>query len=206
MDAARKVAAVIATGRSDYPNQINNVLAFPGVFRGLLDARARNVTTAMLLRAADALAHVVTDEQLNASYVVPSVFDPQVPKAVAAAVVAAAEADPTPGWSCPADRAELPGFVDSGRRIACMVAGYVTTLVGRPGRSAVLLADQSADMTSRIALRLVRPCSRSTNSCPCRWSVSCCRQRASWPSPTTRTGAPVRSTPSTAAYVARAVS
>ena len=56
VDAARKVAAVIATGRSDYPNQINNVLAFPGVFRGLLDARARNVTTAMLLRAADALA------------------------------------------------------------------------------------------------------------------------------------------------------
>ncbi|HZB51593.1 MAG TPA: NAD-dependent malic enzyme [Mycobacteriales bacterium] len=94
VDAARKVAAVIATGRSDYPNQINNVLAFPGVFRGLLDARARNITTAMLLRAAGALAAVVTDEQLNASYVVPSVFDPQVPKAVAAAVAAAAAADP----------------------------------------------------------------------------------------------------------------
>ena len=85
---------MIATGRSDYPNQINNVLAFPGVFRGLLDARARNITTAMLLRAAGALAAVVTDEQLNASYVVPSVFDPQVPKAVAAAVAAAAAADP----------------------------------------------------------------------------------------------------------------
>ena len=97
VDAARKVAAVIATGRSDYPNQINNVLAFPGVFRGLLDARARNITTAMLLRAAGALAAVVTDEQLNASYVVPSVFDPQVPKAVAAAVAAAAAADPAAG-------------------------------------------------------------------------------------------------------------
>ncbi len=94
VDAARKVAAVIATGRSDYPNQINNVLAFPGVFRGLLDARARNITTEMLLRAAEALAAVVTDEQLNAAYVVPSVFDPQVPKAVAAAVEAAAAADP----------------------------------------------------------------------------------------------------------------
>jgi malate dehydrogenase (oxaloacetate-decarboxylating) len=94
VDAARKVAAVVATGRSDYPNQINNVLAFPGVFRGLLDARARNITTSMLLRAADALAHVVTDEQLNASYVVPSVFDPAVPKAVAAAVARAAAEDP----------------------------------------------------------------------------------------------------------------
>ncbi len=94
VDAARKVAAVVATGRSDYPNQINNVLAFPGVFRGLLDARARNITTSMLLHAAGALAAVVTDEQLNASYVVPSVFDPQVPTAVAAAVAEAAVADP----------------------------------------------------------------------------------------------------------------
>ena len=95
VDAARKVAAVIATGRSDYPNQINNVLAFPGVFRGLLVARARHITTSMLLRAAGALAAVVTDEQLNASYVVPSVFDPHVPTAVAAAVAAAAEVDPS---------------------------------------------------------------------------------------------------------------
>ena len=90
VDAAREFAAVLATGRSDYPNQINNVLAFPGVFRGLLDARAREVTTAMLLGAADALAHCVSDDQLNASYIVPSVFDPAVPVAVAAAVVEAA--------------------------------------------------------------------------------------------------------------------
>jgi malate dehydrogenase (oxaloacetate-decarboxylating) len=94
--AARAVAAVVATGRSDYPNQINNVLAFPGVFRGLLDARARNITTSMLLSAAHALAAVVTDEQLNPSYVVPSVFDPTVPTAVAAAVSAAAQQDPAP--------------------------------------------------------------------------------------------------------------
>ncbi|MEP6598356.1 MAG: NAD-dependent malic enzyme [Actinomycetota bacterium] len=95
VDAAQGVAAVLATGRSDYPNQINNVLAFPGVFRGLLDARAHEVTTRMLLRAADALAHCVSDEQLNASYIVPSVFDPQVPTAVASAVREAATASVT---------------------------------------------------------------------------------------------------------------
>jgi malate dehydrogenase (oxaloacetate-decarboxylating) len=87
----REHAAVVATGRSDYPNQINNVLAFPGVFRGLLDARAREVTTPMLLSAAAALASCVSDEQLHATYIVPSVFDPAVPKAVADAVRAAAE-------------------------------------------------------------------------------------------------------------------
>jgi malate dehydrogenase (oxaloacetate-decarboxylating) len=94
VDAAQTYAAVLATGRSDYPNQINNVLAFPGVFRGLLDARAHEVTIAMLLGAANALAQCVSDEQLNATYIVPSVFDPAVPVAVAAAVraVAAPEA------------------------------------------------------------------------------------------------------------------
>jgi malate dehydrogenase (oxaloacetate-decarboxylating) len=90
VDAAQSLATVLATGRSDYPNQINNVLAFPGVFRGLLDARAREVTTSMLLSAAYALAHCVSDEQLNATYIVPSVFDPAVPIAVAAAVREAA--------------------------------------------------------------------------------------------------------------------
>ncbi|SHG21888.1 malate dehydrogenase (oxaloacetate-decarboxylating) [Jatrophihabitans endophyticus] len=90
VDAAQQLATVVATGRSDYPNQINNVLAFPGVFRGLLDARAHQVTTAMLLSAADALARCVSDEQLNATYIVPSVFDPAVPTAVAASVSAAA--------------------------------------------------------------------------------------------------------------------
>ncbi len=90
VDAAQRAASVVATGRSDYPNQINNVLAFPGVFRGLLDARAREVTIDMLLSAAQALAGCVSDEQLNATYIVPSVFDPAVPKAVAAAVREAA--------------------------------------------------------------------------------------------------------------------
>ncbi|MBF4163673.1 NAD-dependent malic enzyme [Nocardioides acrostichi] len=83
---AAKHAAVVASGRSDYPNQINNVLAFPGVFRGLLDARARDVTVEMMLRAAHALAHVVADHELNPSFIIPSVFHPDVPGAVAAAI------------------------------------------------------------------------------------------------------------------------
>ena len=77
---------MVASGRSDYPNQINNVLAFPGVFRGLLDARASEITTDMLLRAADAIAHVVNDDELNPNFIIPSVFHPEVPKAVAAAI------------------------------------------------------------------------------------------------------------------------
>ncbi|MEZ0577269.1 NAD-dependent malic enzyme [Nocardioides sp. MH1] len=83
---AAKYAAVVASGRSDYPNQINNVLAFPGVFRGLLDARASQVTIDMLLRAAQAIAAVVSDEELHASFIIPSVFHPDVPGAVAAAI------------------------------------------------------------------------------------------------------------------------
>jgi malate dehydrogenase (oxaloacetate-decarboxylating) len=83
---AAKHAAVVASGRSDYPNQINNVLAFPGVFRGLLDARAHEVTVEMLLRAAEAIALVVTDEEINPSFIIPSVFHPDVPKAVASAI------------------------------------------------------------------------------------------------------------------------
>jgi len=77
---------VVATGRSDYPNQINNVLAFPGVFRGLLDAQANGVTQEMLLAAAGALAAVVTPEELGPNYIIPSVFHPDVAGAVAAAV------------------------------------------------------------------------------------------------------------------------
>jgi len=83
---ADRYAAVVASGRSDYPNQINNVLAFPGVFRGLLDARAREVSIDMLLRAAEAIAHVVKDEELNPNFIIPTVFHPDVPKAVAAAI------------------------------------------------------------------------------------------------------------------------
>ncbi len=87
---AAKHATVVATGRSDFPNQINNVLAFPGLFRGLLDAAARHITTPMLVAAAEAIASCVSAEELNASYIVPSVFDPRVAPAVAEAVVASA--------------------------------------------------------------------------------------------------------------------
>ena len=83
---ARKHAAVVATGRSDQPNQINNVLAFPGIFRGLLDAGITKITDSMLVLAAEAIASCVAEEQLNANFIVPSVFDLNVVQKVAAAV------------------------------------------------------------------------------------------------------------------------
>jgi malate dehydrogenase (oxaloacetate-decarboxylating) len=83
---ARKYATVVATGRSDQPNQINNVLAFPGIFRGLLDAQAHKITDELLIAAAEAIASCVSESQLNASFIVPSVFDSQVVAKVAAAV------------------------------------------------------------------------------------------------------------------------
>ena len=83
---ARKHAAVVATGRSDQPNQINNVLAFPGIFRGLLDAHINKITDNMLVLAAEAIASCVSAEQLNANFIVPSVFDLNVVQKVAAAV------------------------------------------------------------------------------------------------------------------------
>jgi malate dehydrogenase (oxaloacetate-decarboxylating) len=86
-------AAVIATGRSDYPNQINNVLAFPGIFRGALDVRATDVTDSMKLAAADAIAGVIAPDELGPEYVIPSVFNRDVVPAVAAAVAEAADAD-----------------------------------------------------------------------------------------------------------------
>jgi malate dehydrogenase (oxaloacetate-decarboxylating) len=84
------LAAVVATGRSDYPNQINNVLAFPGIFRGALDARACDVTEAMKVAAAEAIAGVIPREELSADYIVPSVFNRDVAPRVAAAVADAA--------------------------------------------------------------------------------------------------------------------
>jgi malate dehydrogenase (oxaloacetate-decarboxylating) len=89
---ARQTAAVVATGRSDFPNQINNVLVFPGVFRGLLDAQSRTVNTEMMLAAAAALADVVSEEELNPNYIIPSVFNDKVAGAVAGAVRNAAKA------------------------------------------------------------------------------------------------------------------
>jgi malate dehydrogenase (oxaloacetate-decarboxylating) len=83
---AQKHATVVATGRSDVANQINNVLAFPGVFRGLLDAHSRQVTDDLLLAASRAVASVVTDEELNAHYIIPSVFHADVHQVVATAV------------------------------------------------------------------------------------------------------------------------
>jgi malate dehydrogenase (oxaloacetate-decarboxylating) len=84
--AAQRHATIVATGRSDYPNQINNVLAFPGFFRGLLDAGARGISDDMMIGAAKAIADVVSPDELNPSFIVPSVFDPSVAPAVAAAV------------------------------------------------------------------------------------------------------------------------
>ncbi|OLT06413.1 malate dehydrogenase [Pseudonocardia sp. CNS-004] len=89
-DVARRHAAIVATGRSDFPNQINNVLAFPGVFRGALDAGARRITEAMKLAAAEAIFSVARDD-LSADAIVPSPFDPRVALSVSSAVAAAAQ-------------------------------------------------------------------------------------------------------------------
>ncbi|QXQ10296.1 NAD-dependent malic enzyme [Paeniglutamicibacter sp. Y32M11] len=88
--AAGRHATVVATGRSDFPNQINNVLAFPGFFRGLLDAHVSDITDEMLLAAADAISARVGQDELNPGFIIPSVFDPHVAADVAAAVTAAA--------------------------------------------------------------------------------------------------------------------
>jgi malate dehydrogenase (oxaloacetate-decarboxylating) len=79
-------ARIIATGRSDYPNQINNVLCFPGIFRGALDVRAREINEGMKLAAARAIADVIPEEELSEDYIIPSVFDERVAPAVAEAV------------------------------------------------------------------------------------------------------------------------
>jgi malate dehydrogenase (oxaloacetate-decarboxylating) len=92
-EAIADAVAVVATGRSDYPNQINNVLAFPGVFRGALDVRATDITQAMNVAASHALATVIGDAELSPEYIVPSVFNRDVTPAVAAAVASAAETD-----------------------------------------------------------------------------------------------------------------
>jgi malate dehydrogenase (oxaloacetate-decarboxylating) len=85
------IAAVIATGRSDYPNQINNVLAFPGVFRGALDVRAPTITSEMKFAAAHAIASIIPEDEVDPEYIIPSVFNPDVAPAVALATAEAAE-------------------------------------------------------------------------------------------------------------------
>jgi len=92
-EAAEGMAAVMATGRSDYPNQINNVLCFPGIFRGALDANATQITENMKLAAAEAIANCVPDDELSAGYIVPSVFNRHVAEAVAVAVADQARRD-----------------------------------------------------------------------------------------------------------------
>lgn len=89
-DAKKGGAAVIATGRSDFPNQINNVLAFPGIFRGTFDVRARDINEEMKMAAANALASLISEDELNAEYIIPYAFDPKVGPAVAKAVAEAA--------------------------------------------------------------------------------------------------------------------
>ena len=90
-DAAKRAGArIIATGRSDHPNQINNVLAFPGIFRGALDARARDINSEMQIAAVHALAGLVSDEERGEECILPLAFDPRVAPAVAAAVKDAA--------------------------------------------------------------------------------------------------------------------
>ena len=83
-------AAVVSTGRSDYPNQVNNVLVFPGIFRGALDVRATDINDAMKIAAAKAIAELVSDRELSADYILPQAFDPRVRDVVAFAVMDAA--------------------------------------------------------------------------------------------------------------------
>jgi malate dehydrogenase (oxaloacetate-decarboxylating) len=89
-EAREAGAKVVGTGRSDYANQINNVLAFPGIFRGALDVRASNINDEMKIAAAKAIASLITEEELTPEYVIPAPFDPRVGKVVAAAVAKAA--------------------------------------------------------------------------------------------------------------------
>ncbi len=89
-EIAKKYARIVATGRSDYPNQINNVLCFPGMFRGALDARAKQINEEMMLAASDAIASLIKESELSEDYIIPSVFDKNVVKAVASAVSEAA--------------------------------------------------------------------------------------------------------------------
>ena len=89
-EAIEAGAAVVGTGRSDFPNQINNVLAFPGIFRGALDVRARDINDEMKIAAAQAIAGLIPDDELTPEYVIPAPFDTRVAKAVAKAVADAA--------------------------------------------------------------------------------------------------------------------
>ena len=90
-DAKEAGARVVGTGRSDFPNQINNVIAFPGIFRGALDAMASSITEEMKIAACNAIASLISDEELSEEYIIPKAFDPRVAPAVAKAVAKAAK-------------------------------------------------------------------------------------------------------------------
>ncbi|MEE1289870.1 MAG: malic enzyme-like NAD(P)-binding protein, partial [Spirochaetota bacterium] len=92
-DANKGGARVVATGRSDYPNQINNVLVFPGIFRGALDVRAADITERMKIAAAKAIASIIADEELTEDYIIPGAFDKRVVEVVAKAVAQEARAE-----------------------------------------------------------------------------------------------------------------
>ena len=86
-DVAKAAGArIVGTGRSDFPNQVNNVVAFPGIFKGALEGRATQITEEMKLAAAEALAHLVSDEELNDEFIMPEAFDPRVAEVVSQAV------------------------------------------------------------------------------------------------------------------------
>lgn len=89
-DAKEVGVKVIGTGRSDFPNQVNNVLAFPGIFRGALDVRATRINERMKIAAAEAIASLITEDELNEDYVIPAPFDPRVAPLVASSVARAA--------------------------------------------------------------------------------------------------------------------
>ena len=114
-EAAAKYARVVATGRSDYPNQINNVLCFPGIFRGALDVRAAQITEEMNMAAARAIADIVSTEELREDYIIPSVFNREVVGAVASAVAdearesGTAEAGSEMGFASTEEFGVLPG-------------------------------------------------------------------------------------------------
>jgi malate dehydrogenase (oxaloacetate-decarboxylating) len=114
-EEAAPYVRIVATGRSDYPNQINNVLAFPGIFRGALDVRARQITEGMKVAAAHAIAGIITADELREDYVIPSVFNREVAPAVAAAVAeearatGVAQADDEALGFAPADESRVRG-------------------------------------------------------------------------------------------------
>ena len=160
---ARKHAAVVATGRSDQPNQINNVLAFPGVFRGMLDAAAEEFTEEMALAAARAIADVVGEDKINPTVIVPSVFDPRVTPAVAAAIRAVVRGTPPRTTPPPCPRPSWPRPRGNLLNRSRYGARRARRRYGRSGRPAGQLATRS----------VIRPATpgvgqaRATGSC--RW-------------------------------------